>query len=230
MSTENTDRIEGLLRTLQVSTPTELGSRLGLSRPTVFRALAGLGYFRSVNYGGQFVTLTDTPVFDSNGLWAWGEVRFSQYGTLENTIAELVTRADAGLTVQELQARVGTRVHNQVSKLRRQGRLRSTRLQHVALYTCTARDRSLQQRSARMRSVRSADAGAPDTAANTVLLPEGMSATEVIALLVIMIESPEATAADLARALRKRGFSSSAEKVRCVVRFYGLEKKGAQWR
>ena len=63
-------------------------------------------------------------------------------------------------------------------------------------------------------------------------VPEGLSASEAMAVLVEMIRTPEATDASLSRRLQSRGLDLKAPDVRKVVGFYGLEKKGGAcaWR
>ncbi len=229
MSTFGTPRVVELLRELEVSTVEEVQGRLELSRPTVFRALGRHGYFSSLNHNARYVTLAETPVFDPDGLWGWNEVRFSRHGALRQTIVELVRGADAGLTAQQLQSHVGTRVHNQVSALCREGRLFSVRFGHTAVYTSAEQQHASRQRRARLRLIRPAAASAVEPDRDGQLFPEGLSPAEVIALLIEMIERPLAGPADLARALRRRGFTADAPMVRAVVQFYRLEKKPAQW-
>jgi hypothetical protein len=56
------------------------------SRMTVFRKLKELGYYSSYSHSGKYYTLGSIPVFDSNGLWSYGCVRFSNSGNLMETI------------------------------------------------------------------------------------------------------------------------------------------------
>jgi len=229
MTTPSMTRVVKLLKKLEVSTVEEVGSRLELSRPTIFRALGRQGYFSSLNHNARYVTLAETPVFDPDGLWGWNGVRFSRHGPLKETIVELVRRANVGLTAQELQFRVGTRVHNQVSVLCRDRRLLSARFGHTAVYTSAQEQRASGQRRARLQQVRAVITAPIEVDRDGQLLPEGLSAAEVIALLIEMIERPLARPAGLARALRRRGFTTTADTIRAVLEFYRLEKKRVQW-
>ena len=69
------------------------------------------------------VTLKDVPRFDQRGLWTYETVHFSEHGNLPQTLRRIVEQAPAGCTVQELEQLVGTRVHNHVSRLLREGKL-----------------------------------------------------------------------------------------------------------
>jgi hypothetical protein len=54
-----------------------------------------------------------------------------------------------------------------------------------------------------------------------------MPAQAAIAVLVRLIETPEASPASIAKSLQHRGVRVNAEQVRKVLTFYGIEKKGS---
>ena len=106
-----------LLRELIVATIDVLCTKLAASRSTVLRALKTYGYFSSYNFNSSYFTLKDIPNFGKDGLWFHGDVGFSRYGTLTQTIKAVVEHCEAGYTVLELQKQLGTKVHNQLSRL-----------------------------------------------------------------------------------------------------------------
>jgi len=116
-------RVVEQLRTQRVASWTQLARRLRCSTKTVQRALAKVGYFNSINHNGGFVTLRSVPQFDRHGLWTHDTVHFSRHGNLLDTLKRLVEQAPGGRTMQELEQLVGTRVHNHVSRLVREGKL-----------------------------------------------------------------------------------------------------------
>ena len=63
--------------------------------PTVFRKLAELPYRTSYSHRGRYYTWDEAACFDDLGLWCFGSVWFSTYGTLLPTVAVLVEASEA---------------------------------------------------------------------------------------------------------------------------------------
>ena len=104
------------------------------SRMTVFRRLKELGYYSSYSHSGKYYTLGSIPVFDSNGLWSYGGVRFSNSGNLMETISALVKRSEAGYFAAELVPLLHVFIHNAVGKLFVSGRLLREQIGDQYLY------------------------------------------------------------------------------------------------
>ena len=104
------------------------------SRMTAFRQLKGLGYYSSYSHSGKYYTLGSIPIFDRNGLWSYGGVRFSKYGNLMETIAVLVKRSEAGYFASELAKLLHVFVHNAVGRLFALGRLLREQIGDQYLY------------------------------------------------------------------------------------------------
>lgn len=104
------------------------------SRMTVFRQLKVLGYFSSYSHAGKYYTLHSHPVFDTNGLWSYGGIHFSEHGSLLETIATLVKRSEAGYFASELARLLKVFVHNALGKLNSQGRLLREQIGDQYLY------------------------------------------------------------------------------------------------
>ena len=98
------------LRRWRVCTLKVLCEHLDISHMTVVRALKKYGYHTSYNKNSAYYTLKDIPAFDVHGLWAHGDVRFSEHGTLMETILVMVNQAGAGYTVREIEKELGTKV------------------------------------------------------------------------------------------------------------------------
>ena len=104
------------------------------SRMTVFRKLKGLGYYSSYSHSGKYYTLNSIPVFDSNGIWSYGGVRFSKSGNLMETICGLVKRSEAGYFAAELEPLLHVFIHNAVGKLFASSRLLREQIGDQYLY------------------------------------------------------------------------------------------------
>lgn len=104
------------------------------SRMTVFRQLKELGYYSSYSHSGKYYTHGSIPVFDRNGLWSYGGVRFSKHGNLMETIPVLVKKSEAGYFASELEELLHVFVHNAVGKLFALGRLQREQIVDRYLY------------------------------------------------------------------------------------------------
>jgi hypothetical protein len=198
---------------------TGLAEQLECSTKTVQRALAKVGYFTSINYNATFVTLNDVPRFDQRGLWTYETVHFSEHGNLPQTLRRIVEQAPAGCTVQELEQLVGTRVHNHVSRLLREGKLaRFFPGRKVVYLAADPRRREAQQQ------VRGQAKPQPPPAAHDADLPPRLDAVTVIRVLVRLLETPEASVASVARTLQARKLAVGADQIRQILEFYGLKK------
>lgn len=204
------------LRRERVAQWSMLAGQLGCSTKTVQRALAKVGYFCSINYNATFVTARETPRFDPHGLWTYQSVCFSEHGNLPQTLCQLVTQAPAGVTVEELEQLVGTRVHNHVSRLIREGQLgRFFQGRKVVYLAADPRQRAAQQQVRCPLPL--PPVPGPD-------VPAGLDAVTVIHVLRRLLETPQASVASLARALQARHVAIRADQIRQILHFYGLKK------
>jgi len=91
---------------------------LGTScRMTWFRKLKEFDYRTSYTHRGKYYTLNEKARYDENGLWCFGDIRFSVHGTLLNTIAQLIKKSDDGRFARELHAIVKTPVQQPLATL-----------------------------------------------------------------------------------------------------------------
>ncbi len=218
-SPQTQSKVINLLRELVVATIDVLCNKLSKSRITVLRVLKSYGYFSSFNFNSSYFTLKDTPDFDKDGLWFHGQIGFCRYGSLSQTIKAIVEHSEKGYTVVELQKRLETKVHNQLSLLCRKGMLTRFYLGRNCVYTSVEPKLQASQEAKRKGPIKK------PKAITTIQIPPGLEALTVIRLLVEMIQEPDATAASLSQRLQRRGFAITAEQVRGVIEFYALEKK-----
>lgn len=217
--TASEDQVVQCLRRDQVAQGAQLAAQLQLSLKTVQRALAKVGYYTSLNHNSTFLTLQDIPQFDEFGLWNYQQICFSRLGNLPQTLVQLVEQAAQGWTLQQLEEKVGTRVHNHVSQLLRQGRLGQFRLGRQAVYTSADARRQQQQQQARQRARR--PEGDPPRGPT---VPPGLEAVTVIRVLVRRLQTPAASVASLAHALQRQGVAVRAPQIRALFDFYQLKK------
>ncbi|MEE9264960.1 MAG: hypothetical protein V3V11_10955 [Vicinamibacteria bacterium] len=88
-----------------IATLAELKGALGTEvDSTVFRKLKELAYRTSYSHRGRYYTLDVLTRFDELGLWSFGSVWFSKYGTLVSTVEALVEASEAGYFGSELES------------------------------------------------------------------------------------------------------------------------------
>ncbi|MBW1699080.1 MAG: hypothetical protein JRH18_09600 [Deltaproteobacteria bacterium] len=218
-SSQDESKVINLLRELMVATIDVLCNKLSKSRITVLRALKSYGYFSSFNFNSSYFTLKDIPHFDKDGLWFHGEVGFSRYGTLTQTIKAIIDHSEKGYTVVELQKLLGTKVHNQLSLLCRKRMLTRFYVGRNCVYISVEPKLQASQEAKRKEQIKK------PKAITTIQVPQGLEALTVIRLLVEMIQEPDATAASLSQRFQRQGLHITAEQVRGVIEFYSLVKK-----
>ena len=220
------NKVVVLLRELIVAKIDVLCTKLLASRSTVLRALKTYGYFSSYNFNSSYFTLKDIPDFGKDGLWFHGDVGFSLYGTLTQTVKAVVEHSEAGYTVLELQKRLGTKVHNQLSRLCRSKMLTQFYVGRHCVYTSVEREVQTSQqanRKSQIREPRAIGTRHYDFKKNELL--QQLDVLTVIRLLVEMIQKPGAKPASLSQTLQRQGESITAAQVRGVIGFYSLSKK-----
>jgi hypothetical protein len=206
------------LRRSRVAKWRALAQQLDCSTKTVQRALAKVGYFNSINHNATFVTLKDVPDFDQRGIWTHQAVHFSEHGNLPQTLCWLVEQAPGGCTVHELEQLAGTRVHNHVSRLVREGKLARFFQERKVVYLAA----DSRRREAQMQVRREAES-VPSAAIDDTDVPPGLDAVTVIRVLVRLLERPNASVASVARTLQARNVAIHADQIRQILDFYGLK-------
>ena len=71
----------------------------------------------SYSHAGQFHALKSKVKFNTNGLWFYEQVCFSQYGTLKNTLIKIISNSPAGMTHKELKNLLHIQVQNPLTHL-----------------------------------------------------------------------------------------------------------------
>lgn len=212
------------MREMVVATIQQIMQKTRVSRNTAFIALRKWGHYSSFNCGGQYQTLKGTPRFGTDGLWFHAERGFSRHGTLPQTIKVLIEMSTEGMTIRELEVRLKTRVHNQLSHLLREGQIGQFKLGRQSVYVCAQEERRIQQQGQRMEGVPQPMQAPVSWGRGEPFLPEGLDAMLVVRLLVQMIEKPQASVASLSKTLQSQGFEIDAEDIRKMLDFYGVKK------
>ena len=186
------------------------------SRMTVFRRLSGVEYLCSYTHTGRYYTLFDIARFDSDGIWFYDDIGFSQNGSLKKTVTYLVDNGDGGKFHSDLQRQLRVRVHNVLLDLVRSKQIKRTKFEGQFLYLSSDKARStkqIEQRDKLSKQLRR--------------IPVYITESIVIEILAEVIrQSKRHPRADqVASALAIRGLPIAENDVMTVFDHYDIEKK-----
>ena len=111
-----------------------LAAELHYSIPSIRRFLAEVGYYSSFTHNGGWYTIRSIPRFGHDGLWFYHDIGFSRAGSLTNTLVDLTTRSAAGMTAEQLGAKLRCRCHSVLVQLWRLGRLQRQKVARSHVY------------------------------------------------------------------------------------------------
>ena len=186
------------------------------SRMTVFRRLSGVEYLCSYTHTGRYYTLFDIARFDSDGIWFYDDIGFSQNGSLKKTVTYLVDNGDGGKFHSDLQRQLRVRVHNVLLDLVRSKQIKRTKFEGQFLYLSTDKARSTKQIEQRDK-----------LSAQLRRIPVFITQPMVIEILAEVIRQSERhpRADQVASALAIRGLPIAENDVMTVFDQYDIEKK-----
>jgi len=186
------------------------------SRMTVFRRLSGVEYLCSYTHAGRYYTLFDIARFDSDGIWFYDDIGFSQKGSLKNTVTYLVDNGDGGKFHSDLERQLRVRVHNVLLDLVRSKQIKRTKFEGQFLYLSSDKARSTKQIEQRDK-----------LSAQLRRIPVFITQPMVIEILAEVIrQSKRHPRADqVASALAIRGLPIAQNDVMTVFDHYDIEKK-----
>ena len=210
-------KVVKLFRKRRVVTMDDLCEVIGSSsRMTVFRRLREIEYVSSYTHAGRYYTLYDIARFDSDGIWFYDDIGFSQKGSLKNAVTYLVHNGDAGKFHSDLERQLRVRVHNVLLDLVRTKQIGRTKFEGQYLYLSTDKARSTEQIEQRDKLSMQARR-----------IPVFISEPMVIEILAEVIrQSKRHPRADqVASALAMRGLPIAENDVMTVFDHYDIEKK-----
>lgn len=207
------ENIKKLFENKSILSMSELQAALGTeSSRTVFRYLKKLNYITSYTHAGKYYSLPEVAQFDQNGLWQRGNIGFSKYGTLLDTLVHIINQSDAGQTHSELEEQFKIRVQNSLFTLVNTNKLgREKLIQKTYLYVSV--DPETKKKQLSMRENQGERRHVSDWTSIEILVE------------IIRISSPSITPGIISNSLHKKGSSITREEVNQVFREYGLEKK-----
>lgn len=210
-------KVEKLFRKRRVVTMSDLCEVIGSSsRMTVFRRLRRLEYVSSYTHAGRYYTLYDIARFDTDGIWFYDDIGFSQYGSLKNTVTYLIHSGDAGKFHSDLERQLRVRVHNALLDLVETEQIKRTKFEGQYLYLSTDKARSTEQMELRDK-----------LSMQAMRIPVSISQPMVIEILAEVIRQSKRHPREdqVASALAMRGLPIAEDDVMTVFDHYDIEKK-----
>ena len=210
-------KVENLLRKRRVVTMKDLCEVIeSSSRMTVFRRLRQIEYVTSYTHAGRYYTLYNIARFDSDGIWFYDDIGFSQNGSLKNTVTYLVDRSDAGKFHFDLERQLRVRVHNVLLDLVKSRQIERIKFEGQYLYLSSDKEQSTKQIEQRKQLSMQARR-----------IPVFISESMVIEILAeVICQSKRHPRVDqVTSALAIRGLPISEKDVMTVFDQYDIEKK-----
>ena len=202
----------------------ELCTHTGSSRRTVMRWLKRVGYHTSYNLNSRYYALEETPQFDEDGLWGHEEIWFSSYGTLRRTVRALVEKSEAGMTANELRAKLHVRVDTRMGVFVKAGDVASRRYGRLCVYYSAGEARADVQMAKREQMLNEDKEVGVE---KKEVVGSREMAMNVIEALVTKIEHPDWGPVEISKDLVKRGIDMPVEGVRATFEFLKLSKKNS---
>ncbi len=189
-----------------------LQAAIGSSAPaTIHRYLKQINHLTSYTHNGKYYTLPEIAQFDENGLWYYGDIGFSDKGTLIDTLEDIIKISESGQTNSELEKRFRTRVQESLRTLIESNKIVRKKVASHNLYVNP--DPSISQDQIKKRQ---------KIGKREKLFP-WITAEILIACVHTLSGSPNIE--DVMKWLKKKGSSITKEQVEQVFEEENLEKK-----
>ena len=181
------------------------------TRMTAYKYMKPLGYLSSYTHAGRYYTLKNIPEFDKDGLWHFGDIGFSKYGTLSETIVHLINHSKTGKTSSDLEKQQRVYVHNALLSLVKSKKI--SREQQDGVYVYLSADLETSRRQIEKRNQKG----------SRKRLPEWIVAEILIEIIRALEEKPDID--EVATRLSKRGSLITRLQIEQVFEEHDLKKK-----
>jgi predicted transcriptional regulator len=187
----------------------DLSTSLNYSGRSAHRLLKTIGYYSSITHNGKWYTLEFIPAFDHNGIWFYQSIGFSQYRDLNATICHLIDNSSEGLMASDLSTTLSTSCPPVLNRLYKANKIDRVKINRSFVYLSI--DRVIKGRQvARLEKTHGL---------------QRPSDTDTITILVEFIRNPYRSCEELASYLNQKRVFCSADKIKSMFVYFGLEKK-----
>lgn len=214
MKTERIEKIKKLFEETKVIDFKTLGEKLiGRSQRSIFRDLSFAKYLTSYTHAGRFYTLEHIPKFNEDGIWLYQKIGFSTYGTLKETVCELIKSSTEGMMHKDFTIKLKIRVHNTLLELAKKGLICREKVDGKYIYVSIEKEKALEQLKKR-RNKKEIEAK---------LLPEWL--TIEVLIEIIKISTFNIAPYNVAIMLQKRGIKIHIDQVEQIFERFQIKKK-----
>ncbi|MBD3273638.1 hypothetical protein GF385_04800 [Candidatus Dependentiae bacterium] len=208
----DSEYLKTIYGTEKVLTLNSLKDKIRVSEITVRRKLKKSGAITSYNKNGKYYTLPHIPNFDTNGLWNYKEIRFSQFGNLKQTIIQLVNNSERGLHAEAIGELIAYQPHSLLNQLCLKSTMQRKKLDGKYVYF------SINQKVYKSQFTKY-------TNLRTNNIEDEISCTQAVGLLIAKIRNPKSNLSDLVRILHKDNIKIKESQARVFFDKHGIEKK-----
>ena len=206
------DRLVSLFDQKKCWTIEELGHSLDYSTISIRRFLKDVGYYSSFTHNSMWYTLHSIPAFNRRGLWFYQDIGFSKHGNLKQTILNFVDKSPHGLTAKELFEILLIPCHPVLNQMYKKTQIDRLDTQRGFVYlSIDEKNRERQLRRLQSHLMRAKE-------------PESLNAQAAVYALVEYIKHPEASAAELSKAVEKKEVRASPEAITRLFKEHDLKK------
>jgi len=177
---------------------------------TVQRQFVKMDLLRCYNKNSRYYTLADIPKFSAYGIWCYGDIYFSKYGDLLQTVRHAVIDSEAGLSGNEIGCIVNLVPRSFMSHFREMDGI--FREKHGGVYVYFSNDSAIYEKQV-LKRIREGDI-------------KKISDTIAIKILVEYIKHPVASEEELSTVLqREQNMDISPSMITNLLSFHDLLKK-----
>ncbi len=212
ISPEKENETIRLFKQRKVMTVLELSRRMECSIPTIRKRLSRWGAYTSYNKNGRYYLMPDIPRFDENGLWDYRGIRFSRFGTLKQTVIQLVNKSQQGFSASEIGTLVGIDPRSFMLQFRDVQEIRREKIEGTYIYFGGSPTEYLVQKEKR-------EAVAVERA---LILP---SDSEALVILVDILKHPRTTIKESVVRVRGKGIAVREQTIRSLLDYHTITLK-----
>jgi hypothetical protein len=190
----------------------ELTHSLNYSTISIRRFLKDIGYYSSFTHNSMWYTLHPIPTFNKRGLWFYQEIGFSKHGNLKQTIFNFVSKSPQGLTAKDLFEILLIPCHPILNQMYKKNQIDRFNTQRGFVYLSIdikKRQRQLNRLQSQLFRVKES---------------ESLNAQAAVYVLVEYIKHPEASVAELSKAVEKREVKASPGAITRLFKEHDLKK------
>ena len=206
------DRLVLLFDKKKCWTVEKLTRSLDYSTISIRRFLKDIGYYSSFTHNSMWYTLHSIPTFNKRGLWFYQNIGFSKHGNLKQTIFNFVSKSPKGLAAKDLFEILLIPCHPVLNQMYKKNQIDRFNTQRGFVYLSIdnkKRQRQLNRLQSQLFTVKES---------------ESLNAQAAVYVLVEYIKHPEASVAELSKAVEKREVKASPGAITMLFKEHDLKK------